>query len=464
LSADLKGSMTASFRDPSGFVVEDCGVYKRVITPIGAADYDFLMESGLARSLFCDGLLLEHEELSAGTPGWPDAHRVLLPTQLDFVSYPYEWSFSQLKDAALLTLDVQERALEHSMSLKDASAFNVQFHYGRPVFIDTLSFERDDGRPWVAYEQFCRHFLAPLLLMQIRSLEMGRLLCANLDGIPIELASKLLGWRSYLRPGALVHLHLHARAQRRSAGSTNGREAKMSAGARIELIRSLRRTVENIRLTAATSAWSGYESQSTHYSQEALSSKLSFVLKTIQETPVGLVYDVGGNTGVYSRLAADCGNFCVLYDSDALCVERAYLREKQTGGTHVLPLRLDLSNPTPALGVNLRERASVLDRRRGRLVMALALVHHLRLRENIPFEMMADFFAQLGDRLLIEWVGPRDEMARPMLAAKKSPPCDYDLGSFLTAFSKRFWLRGQSQVTGMDRTMLVLECRNSTTS
>ena len=445
-------------------MIENGGVFKRVVTTLGAADYDFLMESGLARSLFGDQLLLEHEELPACAHDWPEARRVLLPTQLEFVSYPYEWSFSQLKDAALLTLAVQQRALEHGMSLKDASAFNVQFHCGRPVFIDTLSFERDDGRPWVAYEQFCRHFLAPLLLMQTRSLEMGRLLYANLDGIPIELASELLGWRSYLRPGALMHLHLHARVRRQATACANGRTATVPFAARLELVHSLRRTVEGIRLTEGVSTWSGYEDQSAHYSREALSSKMSFVLKALRGTPEGLVYDIGGNTGVYSRLAADCGNFCVLYDADALCVERAYLREKQTGGTRVLPLRLDLSNPTPALGVNLGERASVLDRRRARLVMALALVHHLRLKENTPFELMADFFARLGGRLLIEWVGPRDEMARPMLAAKKCPPPDYDLGSFLAAFSKRFCLTAQSQVTGMDRTLLVLECRDSTAS
>ena len=184
-----------------------------------------------------------------------------------------------------------------------------------------------------------------------------------------------------------------------------------------------------------------------------------FVCRVLRDISPGLVYDVGGNTGTYSRIASECGHRCVLYDADMACIERVYTEERKRGSSRILPLHLDFSNPTPPLGVNLKERAGVLDRPRADLSMALALVHHLRLRENIPFALIAEFFARLGRRLLIEWVGPDDVMAREMIESKRTPPSDYDMGSFLDGFSKRFSVLDQAPVAGMDRTMMVLECR-----
>lgn len=439
---------------------EDQGVWKRAVTTRGLDDYSALMDSGLADSLMSDGLLVRHDEEPAGSSTPDEACRVFVPEQIGFISYPYEWCFSQLKDAALTTLEIQQRALAHGMSLKDASAFNVQFHRGRPVFIDTLSFERDDGAPWVAYEQFCRHFLGPLLLMKYVSHHAGRLLATDLGGIGLDMVSRMLGWASWFNAGALLHVHLHARA---IAGQKHGdarADGAARTGAKAAVAESLRRAVDGACLPTKESAWSSYEMQADHYSQTARDTKRNFVARTLCRMPRGLVYDAGGNTGQYSRAAASSGHDCVLYDSDIECVERAYRQCKQSGEQSILPLRFDFSNPTPALGVNLRERLGSFDRPRAGLVMALALVHHLRLKENIPFAMMASCFARMGDRLLIEWVGPEDPMAGSMLAGKKRPP-EYSMGAFLREFSNFFRVVESEPLHGMDRTLLVMECLDS---
>ncbi|MCL5744059.1 MAG: SAM-dependent methyltransferase [Acidobacteria bacterium] len=451
------GPHAASFRDPAGYVVFDRGLYKRVVARHGEHDYERLIGSGLYESLVRDNLLVSHREETTDLDDVHDqVHKLLTPAQIHFISYPYEWCFTQLKDAALLTLQIQERAMSFGMSLKDASAFNVQFHEGRPLFIDTLSFEEDQDRPWVAYEQFCRHFLAPLSLMRSRSLSLNKLLAVHLDGVPLGLASRLLGVSSYLRPGVLLHVHLHARAQR--SQSRAGEAQQSGRKAKLQILRSLRQTIENLRLPRGTSEWSEYTTRSDHYPDTSASFKLEYVSRALECVKPGLVYDLGGNAGVYSHLAAAHGCRCVLYDADPLCIEHAYLREKESGSGLILPLVVDLANPTPAVGLNLSERACTFDRARGSLVLALALVHHLRLRYNIPFRRMADLLAKFGDRLVVEFVGPDDPMARQMLARKRTPPDDYSLEAFISAFSSRFRLLDRAPIPGMQRTLLVFAC------
>lgn len=448
----------SSFRDPAGFGIRDGGLWKRVVTRHGDSDYDELMRSGLYDSLVKDGLLIAHREEAGSRIAIAGLRRLLVPTQLDFISYPYEWCFSQLKDAALLTLKVQEMALAHGLSLKDASAFNVQFAQGRPVFIDTLSFEHADDRPWIAYEQFCRHFLAPLLLMESKSPMMAKLLGVNLDGIPLDAASRMLGFASYLNLGALLHIHLHARAQGRTEksrpASATGRNAQM------RILESLREATEDTRPPRGASLWTDYAKHTEHYGNQAVSFKVDFVGRVLERTPPGLVYDLGGNTGTYSRLAAEHGHRCVLYEADPLCVEEAYQREKAAGSGCILPLVMDLTNPTPSLGLNLNERQGAFQRPRGSVVLALALVHHLRLTHNIPFRLMAETFAKFGGTLVVEYVEPEDPMASQLLTHKRQTPDDYSLDGFLAAFVPRFRLLEQAAIPGMHRRLLVLECQH----
>ena len=220
-------SLTSSFRDPSGFVFKYNEKIYRQINKCFANDFDSFISSGLYSALIEKGLLISHEDVNTSDiPYTENCHRIILPKQIPYISYPYEWSFSQLKDAAILTLKVQAQSLKYGFSLKDASSYNVQFIGNELKFIDTLSFEPyKEGEPWIAYRQFCQHFLAPLALMAYVDADLAKLLSNYIDGIPLSLTSKLLPNRTRLNYGLQIHLQLHAKIQKAYSDSANPRES-----------------------------------------------------------------------------------------------------------------------------------------------------------------------------------------------------------------------------------------------
>ena len=433
----------ASFRDPAGHIFEENGRLKRLVTRHGREDYRQLISSGLHARLCQENLLIPHTEENS-SPSWPpETEAVLLPEVIPFVSYPYEWCFGQLKDAALLTLRVQELAMKHGMGLKDASAFNVQFRGARPVFIDTLSFQADPGGPWPGYSQFCRHFLGPLLLGRYLWPHAGSFFRIALDGLPLEWVSRALPWSTYFRFGCLIHIHWHARSQR--AGSRAGAmpAAPNSAVARDPkgpLVSSLRAMVEGLdpAATAEPSAWSSYYNQSHHYSPSAETAKRAAVTNALQHIQPQLVYDLGANTGVYSRLAAERGSYCVSFDADPACVQANYRQSRREGSTNLLPLVMDLSDPSPQLGFAGAERMGLEARPQADLLLALALIHHLRITANAPLARIAEYLASLGRALLIEWVPKQDPKVKELLRSRPDTFHDYHQPGFLDAFARYF--------------------------
>ncbi|MFH1827327.1 MAG: SAM-dependent methyltransferase, partial [bacterium] len=204
----------SSFRDPSGSVFYKGDKVYRQVNKSYKSDFDLFISSGLKKSLEKSGLILSSKAIETKNLKSNNTYKVLEVQKIPYISYPYEWSFSQLKDVALLTLQIQKQALEHGMSLKDASSYNVQFFKGKPVFIDILSFEKYiDGKPWIAYKQFCQHFLAPLALMAYKDIRLNQLFKIYLDGIPLDLTSKLLPKKTWLNLSFLIHLHVHAKSQ-----------------------------------------------------------------------------------------------------------------------------------------------------------------------------------------------------------------------------------------------------------
>lgn len=442
-------ALPSSFRDPAGYVFFRDGLFQRAVTSAGQQDYDHFMLSGLYSELVRERLLLNHREQPAPQP--PGIHRILVPQQLEFVSYPYEWGFEQLRDAARLTLDVAECSLRHGMILKDATAFNVQFQGARPVFADTLSFTLDRGGPWVAYEQFCRHFLAPLLLMSHVSPTANQLLRIHLDGIPLDAASRALPWRTWLQPGSFLHLHAHARAVSRSSSRPVPRPARPTA-ATLPLLQSLRRAVAALRPRREWSQWLQYRQQAAHYPADALHAKELAVQAATESLRPALVYDLGANTGHFSRIAALAGARSIAFEADPCCVDECYLQERRAGSKNLLPLVMDICNPSGPLGFGLNERLSLLERPAAELVLALAVTHHLRLAANVPFHRMAQFFRQLGSALLVEFVEAEDPLAQQILLARSRPlPDDYSLQAFLHAFSRCFELQSHTLIPGTRR-------------
>ncbi|HEX9870997.1 MAG TPA: SAM-dependent methyltransferase, partial [Candidatus Tectomicrobia bacterium] len=384
----------ASFRDRDGFLYERDGVLYRQVNRAYAPHYDLLMQSGLYDRLVSEGALIGHRE--SAQPGLvPElAYKVLEPERVEFVSYPYEWCFSQLKDAALATLETLSSALEHGLTLKDASAYNIQVKSGRPVLIDSLSFVKyEEGQPWIGYRQFCQHFLAPLALMAYRDVRLGQLLRNHIDGIPLDLASRLLPRRTWLSPGVLVHLHLHASAQRRYAGKPlSGKRARsrMSRQALLGLGESLEAVVRRLHWQPVGTEWANYE-QSHGYSEANLTEKRRLVGEFLDRVRPASVWDLGANVGIFSRIASQRGITTIAFDFDPAAVEHNYLRAKGEGDSHQHALVLDLTNPSPALGWAGKERMSLGERGPAGALFALALVHHLAISNNVPLTMIAEF-------------------------------------------------------------------------
>lgn len=411
-----------SFRDPAGFVFTRHGSVFRQVNRCAAADYDLLMGSGLYDALVAEELLVAHDEVDE-PPAAEDSYKVLHPQQIPFVSQPSEWCPGQLRDAALATLRIQTLAMDHGMSLRDASAFNVQFVRGRPVFIDTLSFgPLRANQPWVAYSQFCRHFLAPLALACLVDVRLGGLLRSNIDGIPLDLAAGLLPARTKMSPGLGVHLHAHARTQRRRGGGS-GAVAATSSGRFPEqafrgLLNSLSNTVEKLTWDPPASTWRDYDVDCPSYEKESHAAKAAIVETFVEVARPATVWDLGANTGRFSFMAAATGAEVVALEGDPSAVEVAW-NEVRTRQASVLPLVMDLGNPTAAGGWAHDERPSLTDRGPSDLVFALALIHHLAIAGNVPLDQIVSWLSKLGRWITLEWVPKSDPMVQTLLAGRQ---------------------------------------------
>jgi len=452
--------LPASFRDPSGFLFTRNGILHRQINRAYSKDYARFIDSGLYEKLVKAGLLIPHVEVDASTALGVDAFKVIRPERVPFISYPYEWSFSQLKDAALATLSIQKRALKLDMSLKDASAYNIQFMRGKPTLIDTLSFELyKEGEPWVAYKQFCQHFLAPLALMSYRDVRLSQLLRIYIDGVPLDLASELLPAKTKLNFGLLTHIHVHAGAQKRySDKAVTPRKGGMSKQALTGLIESLEATVKKLEWKPAGTEWGDYY-DNTNYTDSAFEHKRQLVKAWSDEKKPALVWDLGGNTGVFSREAASSGAFTVSFDIDPAAVEQNYRTVKAQKEQNIVPLVLDLTNPSPALGWDNAERDSFGGRGPADMALALAVIHHLAISNNVPLPQLADFFASHCKWLVIEFVPKSDSQVQKLLVSREDIFPNYTREGFEAAFSERFEIHKREAVRDSERALYLMEVK-----
>ncbi|MEK6752807.1 MAG: class I SAM-dependent methyltransferase [Chloroflexota bacterium] len=452
--------LSASFRDPSGFLFTDNGILYRQINRAYAEDYARLMDSGLYEKLVKAGALIPHVETEQVSAESEAAFKVIQPERVPFISYPYEWSFSQLKDAALATLSIHKRALKLGMLLKDASAYNIQFVRGRAMLIDTLSFEiYKEGEPWMAYKQFCQHFLAPLALMSCRDVRLSQLLRVHIDGVPLDLASELLPFKTKFNFGLLTHIHVHAGSQKRYADKTvEPRKGMMSQQAMIGLIESLESTIKKLTWQPAGTEWGAYY-EATNYSDSAFEHKKQLVRAWAEEKKPTLVWDLGGNTGVFSREAAASGAFTVSFDIDPAAVEQNYQVVKKNKEQNLLPLVLDLTNPSPAIGWDHAERDSFGQRGPADMTLALAVIHHLAISNNVPLPQLAQFFAARTKWLVIEFVPKSDSQVKRLLSSRKDIFPNYTREGFEAAFSERFKIHQAEPIHDSERTLYLMETR-----
>lgn len=457
----------ASWRDPAGFVYRRDGVLLRQVQPSWVEEWQSFAATPLARRLVDTGRLLPWRDAPLDDAFDASAAAVIAPEVVPFVSYPYEWTFGQLRDAALLTLDVQAAAIKAGWTLKDASAYNVAFRGVTPVLIDHLSFQRlPPESPWVAYQQFCEHFLAPLALMARRDVRLGRMLRDRLDGIPLDLAAALLPGRTRLRLGLGAHIHLHARSQRSHAGDARKpTEVRLSRSRLEALVESLKGTVEGLLWEPSGTEWADYADQD-HRSYEggtpdAKEAVVADLLTAAGSGDDRTCWDLGANTGRFSAIAASQGYRVLSFDIDPAAAERHYRALRAAGRTDTTPVVMDLADPSPGLGWAGRERASLVERANADVILALALVHHLGIGRNVPLAMVMDLFADLAPQAIVEWVPRGDPMVDVLLASREDVFGDYTAEGFEAAVAARFEVRSRTPIPGSPRVLYHLVRRRA---
>jgi len=447
----------SSFRDPSGFLFWQDGSLFRQINTVYKDNYDHLMNSGLFDALTTTGLLIPHEEVDIKSPRPDLIYKVIRPELIDTISYPYEWCFSQLKDAAITTLKIQKKALDFGMSLKDCSAYNIQFRRGKPVFIDTLSFEKyHEGQSWVAYRQFCQHFLAPLALISYKDTRLNKLFRIYIDGVPLDIASSLLPFRTRFKGYLLLHIHLHTRSQKRFSDKTiDIKRYRVSRPSFLGIIDSLESAIRKLKWKAQGTEWAEYY-RDTNYSPAAFAHKKQIVAEFINNIEPRSVWDLGANIGVFSRIASDKGIPTVSFDIDHAAVEKNYLESVRREETHILPLVIDLNNPSPDIGWGNEERMSLVERGPTDTVLALALVHHLAISNNVPFSRIASFFSRICKWLIIEFVPKSDSQVKRLLSTREDIFTDYKEAAFESEFSEYFMIQRSVRIKDSERILYLM--------
>jgi hypothetical protein len=410
----------ASFRDPDSTVFYDGEEILRGLSPRGLADWEALAATPLYAQLQEEGKLVPTERAD-GRDGYA---AVLRHERVPFVSYPYEWPFGMLREAALLQLELTRRALGEGLMLKDATPYNVQWRGTRPVFVDVGSFEPlREGEPWVAYRQFCQQFLNPLLLQAYRGIDFQPSLRGRLDGPTPAECRRMLRFRDLFRRGVLTNVVLHSRLERRHADRRRdvGRELRR-AGFHAGLIRAnverLERLVRRLRWEPEPSEWSGYR-RTDSYEERDAERKEAFVREAAATGRWRLAWDVGCNDGRFSRLAVGHAETVVALDSDHAVVEALYRALRAEDDDRILPLVVDVADPSPALGWRSRERKPLWERGRPDLVLCLAVVHHLAITRNVPLSELVDWLASLRATVVLEFPRPDDPMVQRLLAAKR---------------------------------------------
>ncbi|HKB43216.1 MAG TPA: hypothetical protein VKC90_02465 [Chitinophagaceae bacterium] len=447
----------SSYRDPSGYIFLKEGIFFRQINLSFKENFDHFISSGCYSHLVKKGLLLEHSDESINLAADPDYYKIIRPEQLAYISYPYEWCFDMLKDAALLTLQLVKECLSFGIILKDATPYNIQWHRGRLIFIDTLSFEKyDSSKPWIAYHQFCESFLAPLLLMHYNKVPLHELMLAYPNGIPLHIAHVLLPWKSRLSFHTYLHIHLHSKI----AMKANGKEKKkiiFSQKKLLNLISSLEMLVNSLKLKETKSTWLAYYDEAEqrkgylHQKQKIIQQWLT----EINSIKTGV--DLGANEGEFSNLMADKGIDVIAVDFDSLVINRLYKKIKISKQKHILPLIADLSNPSPAIGVNNKERQSFIERAKVDITLALALIHHLTIGKNIPFSLMVEMFSEITDYLIIEFIPKEDEKIRLMLMYKTDIYKKYNEQEFSKEFEARFSILAKEKIADSGRTLFLMK-------
>ena len=437
------GLEPGSFRDPESRVFYAGDDVFRALSADGLSDFEALEASGLL-----DDERVVRTERADGTVALPgllvhEPAAVLRHERIPFVSYPYEWTFSMLKDAALLQLDLLLAALDHDLVLKDSTPYNVQFKGARPTFVDVGSFERlREGEPWVGYRQFCMLYLYPLLLQSAKGVPFHPWLRGSIDGITPPQMRALMSFRDRFRKGVFTNVFLHARLEKRYADRPAQVKQEVRRVFKKELfvanVRKMRKLVQRLDWDPPAGVWTAYGERNSYTSDDARR-KDDFVREVATSRDWNLAWDIGANNGRYSRIAAEGAKTVVAVDADQGPVELLYRDLRDEGNEQILTLTMNLADPSPGLGWRGLERRPMPERGKPDLVLALALVHHVAISANVPVKEFVGWLASLGSALVIEFPTREDPMVKQLLAPKRDGlHPDYELDFFERTLKEAF--------------------------
>ena len=450
---------TSSFRDPSGYVFMEDDKVKRVINPIYFEQYKALTDSGFYKTLFDKKYLIPHQEVSK-----TDSEISIEASKIPFINYPYEWSFLQYKHAALLTLKIQKLCLENNFTLKDASAFNITFHEGKPIFIDTLSFDfYQENNPWLAYKQFIMHFLGPLVLTKYFGQDHLKTLSQNLEGISLQKLSQLLPFKSYFNPTILTNIHLLAKYDKKYESDKKTVNNNLSKASQIKLLDGLYDFISNLSVNEKTE-WDHYYNQ-INYNDVAYQFKKEVVKDWFLSIKGESLIDIGGNDGTFSRELKDDAKLIIVADVDPNAVEQNYKQALKNKEKMILPIVADVLNPSANYGFNNEERFSFIDRVKDSNLdgcLALAVIHHITLSGNIPFSLSAQFFSKMAPNLLIEFPTRGDSWVQFLLDSKREFKNHFDFyneENFEKEYSVYFEIINKQKIASFERILYSLKRR-----
>lgn len=456
-------SHAASYKDRDGFIFKHGDNFYRCINASYFDNYRLLMQSGLYAQLTKKKWLVPHEEITGNPQLNTTGTIIILPQQIQYISYAYEWSFAMWQDAALLTLNIAKESIEKGMMLKDATPFNIQFVNGRPVFIDTLSFEEyDAAKPWVAYRQFCECFIAPLLLQQYCHIELGKVFTVYPNGIPLQILKSLLPARAKWNLHNYLHVYLQAAVKPGKTKSNATAAKNFSKQKMVLLLNGLISYVTQLHAKKSKTTWDDYY-DGTILSDKYLQEKTRLVKAFAETINFSSVVDLGANDGHFSLLFKNTDKQIVAVDGDVNCINDLYCTIRKEKIANILPLINTLNAPSPAIGWNNAERSSFGERIKGEMVFALALVHHLAIACNVPLDFIASWLAAMGKYLLIEFVPKSDEKVKLLLQNREDIFDQYTITDFEKTFAKKYTILQQEKISGTERVLYLMQTKHETT-
>jgi hypothetical protein len=468
-----------SYKDSAARVVQEEGIFYRYIFDEYQAEYDHLMQSGLYKALLEKGYIIAHEEVAQQQS---NIYKKLLPKQITFQSYPFEWSYGQWRKVVYTYLQINKIALAHGMLLKDATPFNFYFEEGKPVLLDTSSFMFfQEGAPWIAYKQFCTEMLSPLALMNYNGQRWSKISMSQLRGLPLNFVSKQLPLKSWLNSTVLLHIHLHGKYANAEGETKEAKETLKKKSATLQatnqkgfskekllsLTKMIQETVVKWKHAYQFEKhWLSYY-QNDISSDQYLSNKETIIREWLQVTQSKTVLDLGANTGRFSLIASEYAQQIIAIESDDICVDaidKAFKnfnssnKKEQTAKKQYYTLQMDLAETTPNMGVLEQEYSSIYTRAKSTMVFALALTHHLYISNQLSFEQIATMLERFSDQYCItEFVPTTDDKVQMLMKDKQRAYLDYTEEAFTQALETRFAIKDKRLIAGSERILYLLE-------